>query len=390
MGAILAQSSRMAAQNNELIDSTTQEEDMKRWVSAVVDNMTTAVVVLDDALQVEYLNSAAEDLLKVSISHAVRQPIRELILLEDRILNALEEALAEHQPFTEREAIIRLPDNINQTVDFTVNIIDGDTPKASPCLLLELQHLNRLQRINKDEESVERQETTRRLIRGLAHEIKNPLGGIRGAAQLLEGELPDPELTEYTGVIISETDRLKDLVDRMLGPQRQLAFGPVNILEVIERVIQLTEAERPGFVTWRRDYDPSLPDLEGDQAQLIQAVINIIRNACEALKDTETPEIYIRSRALRQFTIGSRRHKIVLELQICDNGPGIDPKLQERIFFPMISGRADGTGLGLAITQTVVSQHQGSIQVTSRPGATCFSIFLPFEQEGEQISGQTT
>ena len=380
----------MAVQKTKLIHSPTEEDNMKRWVSAVVDNMTTAVVVLNDALQVEYLNSAAEDLLKVSISHATGQPIRELILLEDRILEALEEALAAHQPFTEREAIIRLPDNINQTVDFTVNIIDGDTPKSAPRLLLELQHLNRLQRINKDEESVERQETTRRLIRGLAHEIKNPLGGIRGAAQLLEAELPDPELTEYTGVIISETDRLKDLVDRMLGPQRQLEFSDVNILEVIERVIQLTEAERPGFITWQRDYDPSLPPLEADQAQLIQAVINIIRNACEALKETETPQISIRSRALRQFTIGSKRHKIVLDLQICDNGPGIDPKLQERIFFPMISGRPEGTGLGLAITQTVVSQHQGSIQVTSRPGATCFSMFLPFEQEGEQNSGQTT
>ena len=142
--------------------------------------------------------------------------------------------------------------------------------------MLELQHLNRLQRINKDEESVERQETTRRLIRGLAHEIKNPLGGIRGAAQLLEAELPDPELTEYTGVIISETDRLKDLVDRMLGPQRQLEFSDVNILEVIERVIQLTEAERPGFITWQRDYDPSLPPLEADQAQLIQAVPQMV------------------------------------------------------------------------------------------------------------------
>ncbi|NKC00692.1 MAG: PAS domain-containing protein [Pseudomonadales bacterium] len=355
---------------------------MKRMLGSIVDSMTTAVVVLDRALIVEYLNAAAEGLLKTSASHAIGQSIQDLILLDNRILSALTIALENDQPFTEREATIRLPDNISEQVDFTVNILDDERSGAR--LLLELQHLNRLKRINKDDESVERQETTRRLIRGLAHEIKNPLGGIRGAAQLLEGELLEgqhPELKEYTGVIISETDRLKDLVDRMLGPQRQLDISEVNILEVLEHTIRLIQAERPGFITWRRDYDPSLPHVEGDRTQLIQAVMNVVRNACDALAEVEDPEIQLRSRAIRQFTIGNVRHRIVLQLEITDNGSGIDPVLQERIFFPMISGRAEGTGLGLAITQNVISQHRGSVQVTSRPGKTCFSIYIPFTYE---------
>jgi two-component system nitrogen regulation sensor histidine kinase GlnL len=351
---------------------------MKSILKPVIDSMITAVVVLDSKLCVEYLNSAAEDLLKTSYSHALGQSIRDLILLEDRVLQAFDTALSDDQPFTEREATIRLPDNISELVDFTVNILDEESPKYSQRLLLELQHLSRLKRINKDDDSVERQETTRHLIRGLAHEIKNPLGGIRGAAQLLESELPDPELKEYTGVIISETDRLKDLVDRMLGPQRQLEKTTVNILEVLEHVIAVTEAEQPGQINWHRDYDPSLPDIQGDRSQLIQAVMNIIRNACEALKNIDDPKISLKSRGIRQFTIGNTLHRLVLLLEIGDNGHGIDPEMQERIFFPMISGRPEGTGLGLAITQNVISQHGGSVQVTSRPGATSFSIYIPF------------
>ena len=199
--------------------------------------------------------------------------------------------------------------------------------------------MSRLKRINKDDASVARQETARRLIRGLAHEVKNPPGGIRGAAQLLEAELPDPDLKEYTAVIINEADRLTELVDRMLGPQRQLDLQPVNVLRVFEHVIQLIDAEQPGLVEWQRDYDPSLPDIRADEAQLIQAILNVVRNAVQALQNIEEPRIGLRSRALRQFTIGAQRHRLVMHLEITDNGPGIDPELQDRIFFPMISGR---------------------------------------------------
>ena len=241
--------------------------------------MVTAIVVLDHDLHVEYMNSAAENLLQVSATQASGKPLMELALINDRILESLRTAQQTGQPFTERDSTIRLPDNITQQVDFTVNFLEQARPADK--LLLELQPLNRLKRINKDDESLGRQETARQLIRGLAHEVKNPLGGIRGAAQLLEHELESAELKEYTGVIITEADRLKELVDRMLGPQRQLQIASLNLHKIIEHVIQLMEAERPGWIQWRRDYDPSLPDIYGDEAQLIQAILNVVRNACE-------------------------------------------------------------------------------------------------------------
>lgn len=353
----------------------------------ILDTLVTGIVVLDGQLRISQLNAAAEALLQTSTAHALGQPLQEIILRAEKIIVLLHQALLDGQPFTEREATVRLPDNQSISVDLTVTLLEDNQAQRS--LILELQPLNRLKRINKDDESVARQETASRLVRGLAHEIKNPLGGIRGAAQLLERELPNEDLREYTGVIISEADRLKELVDRMLGPQRQLEMKPVNILRVFERVIQLIEVEQPGRINWRRDYDPSLPYVAADESQLIQAVLNIVRNACQALQHTEDARIHLRSRAVRQFTIGTIRHRLVMQLDIVDNGPGIDPELGERIFFPMISGRADGTGLGLAITQSIVAQHKGSIQANSKPGQTSFSIYLPFAQlDGSQKDQQ--
>jgi two-component system nitrogen regulation sensor histidine kinase GlnL len=343
----------------------------------ILDALATAVVVLDGALRIETLNSAAESLLHVSQVHAQGMPLQELIMRAEKLVPSLRHALEDGQPFTQRDTTLRLPDNVIEDVDVTASILEQPSGGARS-LVLEFHPLNRLKRINKDGASVARQETARQLIRGLAHEVKNPLGGIRGAAQLLERELPSEELKEYTGVIITEADRLKELVDRMLGPQRELNLTQVNILQVFEHVIQLIEAERPNTIKWIRDYDPSVPDFEADEAQIIQSILNVLRNACQALQDSDEPQIQLRSRVVRQFTIGAARHRMVMRLDITDNGPGIDPELEERIFFPMISGRADGTGLGLAITQNIVAQHHGSIQVSTRPGHTCFSIYLPF------------
>jgi len=346
----------------------------------IIDNLVTAVVLLDADLRVVLINSAAEDLLHTSASHATGLRLQELIVRGDQLFDLLRQALQSEQPFTDRGTHLRLPDSVTMEIDLTVSIITSPQPR----LLLEMQTLNRLRRINKDGECIVRQETTRQLIRGLAHQVKNPLGGIRGAAQLLERELASDDLREYTGVIISEVDRLKTLVDSMLGPQRQLNIGPVNILRVLEHVIRLIDAESPGRITWERDYDPSLPRLAADQAQIIQAVMNIARNAREATDGMDDARIKLRSRVIRQFTIGSVRHRLVMQLDIIDNGPGIQPDLEERIFFPMISGRADGTGLGLAITQNIIAQHHGSVQVESRPGYTCFTIYLPFPVEGQR------
>ncbi|MEM7079571.1 MAG: nitrogen regulation protein NR(II) [Pseudomonadota bacterium] len=342
----------------------------------ILDALVTGVLVLDEQLKIRHINAAAESMLQTSASHACDQSVDELIVRADKLLPSLRHAMELNQPFTERAASLRLPDNLQLEVDFMVSILELE----QRYLVLELQPRDRLNRIDKDGRSIDRQETTQRLIRGLAHEVKNPLGGIRGAAQLLEHELPEPELREYTSVIINEADRLKELVDRMLGPQRRLEIGPLNILKVSEHVIRLLQAETAFSVTWIRDYDPSLPEIEGDEAQLIQALLNVMRNACQALQDHDDPKVTIASRVVRQFTLGSVRHKLVLRLDISDNGPGIDPELEDRIFFPMISGRAEGSGLGLAITQNIISQHGGSIQVTSRPGATTFTTYIPFTQ----------
>ena len=238
-------------------------------------------------------------------------------------------------------------------------------------------------RLSQEQLQHAQQIAARDLVRGLAHEIKNPLGGLRGAAQLLSKALPDPALKEYTQVIIEQADRLRNLVDRMLGSNKLPSLAMTNIHEVLERVASLIEAEAQGSITLVRDYDPSIPDLLIDREQLIQAVLNIVRNALQALSaqsDLRLGRISLRTRTLRQFTIGHTRHRLVVKMEIIDNGPGIPPELQETIFYPMVSGRPDGTGLGLAITQNIISQHQGLIECESHPGHTVFSIFLPLDQ----------
>ncbi len=243
-------------------------------------------------------------------------------------------------------------------------------------IMLELSQLDRHLRIAREEKLLSEQNATRNIIRGMAHEIKNPLGGIRGSAQLLERELPSDDLKEYTSIIIGETDRLQTLVDRMLGPKSLPKKQPVNIHQVLEHVRQLVQAEEAAeHVYFNLDYDPSLPELMADGDLLIQAFLNIIRNAIAALEGNG--EITIRTRPQRHFTIGHQHHRLVLQVDIIDNGPGIPDKLQEQIFFPMVTGRADGTGLGLSIAQSLVNQHDGLIEMKSRPGKTRFTIFLP-------------
>jgi two-component system nitrogen regulation sensor histidine kinase GlnL len=238
-------------------------------------------------------------------------------------------------------------------------------------LLAELRPIEQQLRHAREERLVIEQQSARELIRNLAHEIKNPLGGLRGSAQLLERELDKPELREYTQVIIQEADRLQRLMDRMLTPHRTPRVEPVGIHEVLERVRSLVKAEFGLEI--RRDYDPSLPEIVGDREQLIQAVLNIARNAAQA----RATEIAFRTRAVRQVTILRQRHKLALDLQVIDDGPGVPEEIQDRIFNPLVSGREGGTGLGLSLAQTFVQYHQGVIEFESRPGRTIFRILLP-------------
>ena len=346
----------------------------------LLDNLTTATLLLNAELRLEYMNPAAEMLLAVSGQRSHGQFISELFTESPEALSSLRQAVEQAHPFTKREAQLTSLTGQTITVDYAVTPI---LHQGQTLLLLEVHPRDRLLRITKEEAQLSKQETTKMLVRGLAHEIKNPLGGIRGAAQLLARELPEEGLRDYTNVIIEEADRLRNLVDRMLGSNKLPSLAMTNIHEVLERVCSLVEAESQGCITLVRDYDPSLPDVLVDREQMIQAVLNIVRNAMQAISsqnELRLGRITLRSRALRQFTIGHVRHRLVARVEIIDNGPGIPPELQDTLFYPMVSGRPDGTGLGLAITQNIISQHQGLIECESHAGHTAFSIYLPLEQ----------
>jgi len=350
----------------------------------ILDNLKTAILLVEPDLRVSYLNPAAEALLETSRSRALGEPITQLFTEPGDTAAGLREAVRGGAAFTKRETLLTLPNGQQITVDYAVTPVPEAELRIS--LILELQPLDRLLRISRDEGILSSQENTRALVRGLAHEIKNPLGGLRGAAQLLARELPDSGLKDYTNIIIQEADRLRNLVDRMLGPHKVPDRKPLNVHEVIERVRQLLDVETHGQIEFVRDYDPSLPDLRGDKEQLIQAVLNVGRNAVEAINRAsppiKQPRILLRTRALRQFTIGTNRHRLVVRMEIIDNGPGVPTKLLETIFLPMVSGRPDGTGLGLSIAQSIINHHNGLIECTSQPGNTNFSIYIPVEQNG--------
>ena len=250
--------------------------------------------------------------------------------------------------------------------------------------LIELWVLEQQARQDREERLVEQAQANKELVRNLAHEIKNPLGGIRGAAQLLEMDLDSKELREYTQVIIHEADRLQSLVDRLLAPHRHPhQLVDLNIHEVCERVRSLVLLEYPQGLKIRRDYDISIPEFKGDRAQLIQALLNIVQNAAQVLSDkvrTGDAEITLRTRVVRQVTIGRQRHRLALELHVIDNGPGVPDHIKERIFYPLVTGRDGGSGLGLPLAQTFVQRHHGLIECESVPGRTDFRILIPLPE----------
>lgn len=351
----------------------------------LMEHLSTAVVLLDDALQVQYLNPAAEMLLSTSRERARGMHLPECFTNDPDAARALHRCVEEGHPFTRREARLVVAPGKEVTVDYTVAQLNR--PGSAPTLVIEMQQLDRMLRISREEAQIHSREATRALVRGVAHELKNPLGGIRGAAQLLDRALPDPELSEYTRVIIDEADRLRALADRMLGPRQMPHYRPVNVHECLEHVRQLALAEQHnGRIRIRRDYDPSLPEVPADRDQLIQVLLNLVRNAIQAMleADTSDPEVVLHTRVMRQFTIGAKRHRLVVRIDVMDNGPGIPEALRETLFYPMVSGRASGSGLGLSIAQSIASQHQGLLECESEPGRTLFTLLLPMEHEGSE------
>jgi len=333
--------------------------------------LSTSVLLLDRDHRAVYANPAAENLFEFSNRHIHGLTLQQIFAETDSLVSAVEHAIASNASFTEHELSLAAPGREKMLVSCYISPLSLDQGH----LLLEFHQIEQQIKIAREERMLLQQQANRELIRNLAHEIKNPLGGIRGAAQLLEHELPRPGLREYTQVIIKESDMLQSLMDRLLTPHRLPRFAPVNIHEVRERVRSLVLAETPEGVTLRRDYDLSLPELMADQEQLIQALLNIVRNAVQAMHGKG--EIVLRSRVARQVTLAKKLHRLAIRLQILDNGPGIPEAIREKIFYPLVSGREGGSGLGLSLAQTFVNQHQGTIECDSRPGSTCFTLLLP-------------
>ena len=340
------------------------------------DLLASLVAVVRSDASVIFSNAALEDALGISRRTIVGSCFTDAFTEPVQLRSALERTTENEFASLRYDALLKrlghepIPVHVILTRTDTVNEV-----------VVELVPQESQTRQDREERLAEQAQTNKELIRNLAHEIKNPLGGIRGAAQLLEMEMDSPELTEYTQVIIHEADRLQSLVDRLLAPHRRPHLvGDVNIHEVCERVRSLILAEFPRGLRVVRDYDISIPEFRGDREQLIQTVLNIAHNACQALVEriaVGDAELTFRTRVNRQITFGKQRYRLALELHVIDNGPGVPDSIKDRIFYPLVSGREGGSGLGLTLAQTFVQQHHGLIEVDSVPGRTDFKILIP-------------
>jgi two-component system nitrogen regulation sensor histidine kinase GlnL len=343
---------------------------------AGLELLSTAVLMLDERLRVTYANPAAETLLAHGRRHFIGVSLDKALPGNPEFIERLRQSLASDAGFNEHDVELEVGGE-----DLHVTCLITPMESGEARLMLELREFEQQRKIVREAKMLEQQQANRELIRNLAHEIKNPLGGIRGAAQLLERELSDAELREFTQVIVKETDRLQALMNRLLTPSRLPHVAPMNIHEVMERVRMLLLAEFPRGLEIRRDYDASLPGLVGDKEQLIQAFLNVARNAAQATSGAG--EIRFVTRIARRVTIARRQYRHVIAVSIEDNGPGVPEELAERIFYPLVSGREGGTGLGLSLAQSFVSQHQGIIEFDSVPGHTIFTILLPVRAAGD-------
>lgn len=349
---------------------------LRREARNILDSLSSGVILLDDSLLIIDINPAAENILGISRARSRGQSLLQLVDDEPELREILSRVIATgdhyanemHLASTEVHSHARI-------VDCRVSPADLD----NAVLLVEITDITRRNQISRENALLIQHGAGRQMIRQLAHEIKNPLGGIRGAAQLLERQLEDPELREYTDVVISETDRLAGLVDTLLGPGGPPKKEPVNVHELLEYVVRIMETEDQRQVSIHRDYDPGLPLIDLDRDQMIQALLNLVRNAAAALDGHGT--ITLRSRAITNFTIGNIRHRVIATIEIEDDGPGIPTNLQDSVFYPLVTSRPEGTGLGLPAAQELISRHGGLIEFESRPGKTIFFVRIPLQQD---------
>ncbi len=340
-----------------------------------LEMLAAAVLLIRSDSRVVYVNPAAENLFELSRAKFIGQTPQQIFGDSVSLRHAITKAVVDGAAYTEQE--IELGATGKPRLHLTCTVSPVEAGEAS--ILVELRHIDQQLKIAREERLLEQQQANRELIRSLAHEIKNPLGGIRGAAQLLEREFDRPDLAEYTQVIIGEADRLQSLVNRLLSPHRLPTYRRTNIHEILVRVRSVVQAEFTG-IRLTSDFDISIPEFEADAEQLTQVALNIVRNAAQAVTaGAREPQIRLETRIARGVTLARKRHKLAIALSIEDNGPGVPEALRERIFYPLVSGREGGSGLGLTIAQTFVAQHNGTIEWTSEPGRTVFTILLPLE-----------
>lgn len=344
----------------------------------ILESLATAVLAFDERLRLTWMNPAAEELLALGLRQAQGRELGELFPAHPELSRHAREVTQQRRGISERELRLARPDGSRRTADLTLSPLPVGEGEA-PGVLLEATPSDRRTRIAQEGRRLEEQRALRRVVRGLAHEVKNPLGGLRGAAQLLERHLPDPALTEYTGVIQHEVERLLELLDRLQSPRQPARRQWINIHQVLERVRTLLESEAPAGIAIMRDYDPSLPEVRADFDQLVQVFLNLGRNAVQALEARERGQVTLRTRVERHYTIAGRRHPLALRVEVADNGPGIPAEEQSQIFYPLVTSRAAGSGLGLSLAQDLVTAHGGVIDLYSRPGATTFQVVLPLE-----------
>ncbi len=339
------------------------------------DSLSTAVAVLDANNCVMALNTAAEGLLGISANRALTRPFAGLTPGLDNIASLCARARAENQSFGEMLRIMA-PQRDGSELELATRVSPaGDG--SNETLIIELFDITQRHHLDRESALVAQRGVSQRMLRQLAHEIRNPLGGLRGAAQLLEGEL-DPSLREFTRVIIGEADRLEGLVAGLLGPGGQPKLQRINLHEVLEHVARLVSSETPGLELVR-DYDPSLPDLLLDRDQMTQAFLNLARNAAQA--NDGVGRVVLRTRVGTNQVLSNRVHRLVVVVDVEDDGPGVPEDIAETIFYPLVTGRKDGTGIGLPLAQELVNRHDGLIEFVSRPGKTIFSVSLPVSEE---------
>ena len=355
---------------------------LRRNARHILDGLSSGIIALDEHLLIVGLNPAAENILGISQKRARGQSLLQLVDDEPEMRDILSRVVATGDTYANEMRLS--PTEVHaaeRIVDCHVSPISAD----DACLLIEMTDVTRRAQISRENALLIQHGAGRQMIRQLAHEIKNPLGGIRGAAQLLERLLEDKELHEYTDVVISETDRLAALVDTLLGPGGPPNKQPVNVHEILEYVVRIVAAEDEKQLTICRDYDPGLPTIDLDRDQMIQAFLNLLRNAAAALDGQGT--LTLRTRACINYTIGDVRHRVIASIEIEDDGPGIPADMQDSVFYPLVTSRPEGTGLGLPAAQELLSRHDGLIEFDSRPGRTVFYVRIPIEQTRADADG---